>query len=54
MVYSIWYVISGNIVYGIWYMIYKDPTNLVSGIPPYTGPWNQDVRSLCLCGLVGP
>ena len=33
MVYSIWYIISGNMVYGIWCMIYKDPTKLESWYP---------------------
>ena len=27
---------------------------MVSGIPPYIGPWNQNVRSCCLCGLLSP
>ena len=26
---------------------------MVSGVPPYTGPWSQNVRSLCLCGCLG-
>ena len=33
---------------------HKDPTNHGFWYPPYTGPWNQNVRSLCLCGLFGP
>ena len=27
---------------------------MISGIPLKSGPWNQNVRSLCLCGLLGP
>ena len=33
---------------------HKDPTNYDSWYPPYIGPWKQKVRSLCLCGLLGP
>ena len=29
----------------------KDATADDFSYPPYTGPWNQDVRSSCLCGL---
>ena len=32
----------------------KDPTKPRFWYPPYIGPWNQNVRSLCLCGLLGP
>ena len=28
--------------------------NMIPGIPLNIGPWNQKVRSLCLCGLLGP
>ena len=27
--------------------------SMVSGIPPYLGPWNQNVASSCSCGLWG-
>ena len=33
---------------------HKDPTNHDFWYPPSSGPWNQNVRSLCLCGLFGP
>ena len=26
---------------------------MISGIPPDIAPWNQNVRSLCLCDLLG-
>ena len=38
----------------------KDQTNIqslqtmISGISPYIGPWSQDVKSVCLSGLLGP
>ena len=37
------------------YIVYKhkDPTNNDFWYPPYMGPWNQNVRSLCLRGLRG-
>ena len=31
----------------------KDPRNHDFWYPPYPGPWNQHVGSLCLCGLLG-
>ena len=33
---------------------HKDSTNHDNWYPPSIGPWNQNVRSLCLCGLLGP
>ena len=30
------------------------PQTMVSGFPPYIGPWNQNVRSLLFCGLLEP
>ena len=33
---------------------HKDPTNHGFWYPPYIGPWNQNVRSSCLGGLLGP
>ena len=33
---------------------HKDPTKQYVWYPPDSGPWNQNVRSSCLCGLVGP
>ena len=33
---------------------HKDPTNHNFWHPPYTGPWNQNVRSLCLGGFSSP
>ena len=33
---------------------HKDPTNHDFWYPPCIGPWNQNIRSLCLCGLLGP
>ena len=30
--------------------IHKNPTQLDFWYPPFVGPWNQDVRSLCLAG----
>ena len=37
-------------------MVYEhgDPTNHGFWNPPCLGPWNQNVGSLCLCGLWGP
>ena len=32
---------------------HKDPTTHSFWYLPYSGPWNQDVRSLCLHGLLG-
>ena len=33
---------------------HKDPTNHDFWYAPDLEPWNQNVRSLCLCGLLGP
>ena len=33
---------------------HKDPTNHDFWYPPCIGPWDQTVRSLCLCGPLGP
>ena len=33
---------------------HEAPTNHDFWYPPYIGPWNQNVRSLCLCGLLDP
>ena len=33
---------------------HKDPTNHDVWYLPYIGPRNQNVRSLCLCSLLGP
>ena len=33
---------------------HKDPTARDFWYPPYVGPWHKNVRSLCLCGLLGP
>ena len=33
---------------------HQDPTNHDFWNPPHIGPWKQNVRSLCLCGLLGP
>ena len=41
-------------VYSIWYGVHKDPTKHDFWHLPYIGPWNQNVRSLCLCGVLGP
>ena len=37
-------------------MVYKhkDPAKHDFGIPPFSGTWKQDVRSLSLCGFLGP
>ena len=32
---------------------HEDPTQQYFWYPPCIGPWNQSVRSLCLCGLLG-
>ena len=32
---------------------HKDPTKQYFWYPPHIGPWNQNVRSFCLCGLWG-
>ena len=42
--------------YSVWYMVSKheDPARHDFWYPPSTGPWNQNVTSLCLCGLSGP
>ena len=33
---------------------HKDLTKHDSWYPPHIVPWNQNLRSLCLCGLLGP
>ena len=33
---------------------HKDPPKHDVGYIPHIGPWNQDVRSLCCCALLGP
>ena len=37
-------------------LVYEHKDLTIHGVwlPPYIGPWNSNVRSLCLCGLWGP
>ena len=57
---KIWYVVYGieYTVYDIQCMVYKDedPTNhdFWHRMLLMLGPWNQNVRSLCLCDPLGP
>ena len=55
----IWYSMVYSMVYHsrVWYCMvnyHKDSTKQEFWCPLYIGPWNQNVRSLCLCTLLGP